>query len=85
MAQGILGIFLREPLLDWQREARVLQGVRRSKDGSPPQESGVGAADAHISQKARSPEDTHVHSCQISALVALECMMALLSPVVRIM
>ena len=51
-AQGILGVFLREPLLDWQREARVLQGVRRSKAGARPQESE--AADAHISQKVRS-------------------------------
>ena len=54
MKQGILGVFLREPLLDWQREARVLQGVRRSKGGSL--ESRGGAADAHISQKARALE-----------------------------
>ena len=50
-AQGILGVFLREPLLDWQREAHVLQGVRRSKGGARPQEAK--AADAHISQKVR--------------------------------
>ena len=51
-AQGILGVFLREPLLDWQREARVLQGVRRSKGGARPQESE--AANSHISQKVGS-------------------------------
>jgi hypothetical protein len=25
MMQGVLGVFLREPLADWQREARLLQ------------------------------------------------------------
>ena len=59
MEQGILGIFLREPLLDWQREARVLQGVRRSKDG----ESGGGAADAHITKKVVSITRVRLRVC----------------------
>lgn len=33
--QGILDVFLREPLLDWEREARVLQASRRPKHGGP--------------------------------------------------
>lgn len=30
MLQGILGSFLREPLLDWQREAVAIQGSKKS-------------------------------------------------------
>ena len=30
--QGILGVLLREPLLDWQREAAVLKGQGRSPE-----------------------------------------------------
>ena len=30
--QGILGVFLREPLLDWLREARAIKRTSRDKD-----------------------------------------------------
>lgn len=33
--QGILGSFLREPLLDWQREAVAIQGTRKVAGNTP--------------------------------------------------
>ena len=32
LVQGILGVLLREPLLDWQREAAVLKGQGRASE-----------------------------------------------------
>ncbi|EIE23209.1 kinase-like protein [Coccomyxa subellipsoidea C-169] len=34
--EGILGVFLREPLADWQREARLLRASFRARGGEPP-------------------------------------------------
>ncbi len=32
LLQGVLGVFLREPLSDWQREARLLLGDPDAED-----------------------------------------------------
>lgn len=54
-----MGVFMREPLLDWQREARVVN-AKRSAAGSP--KDPVSAADTvdpqdmHISLKVRAGE-----------------------------
>ncbi len=47
--QGILDTFLREPLSDWQREARVLQSLRKPKTGSAAPQ--LASADAYIAEK----------------------------------
>ena len=44
--QGILGVFLREPLLDWQREGRLLKDARVGDSGGA-----SGAEDYHIATK----------------------------------
>ncbi len=44
--QGILGVFLREPLADWQREARLLRASFRARGGEPPPDE-----DTHIALK----------------------------------
>ncbi|KAK9832515.1 hypothetical protein WJX81_003666 [Elliptochloris bilobata] len=50
--EGILEVYLREPLVEWQREARVLQAMRRKKRDASPAEPGSSVADiSHISEK----------------------------------
>ena len=49
-AQGIMGVFLREPLAEWQREARVLQRAA-ARDGAGTG-SGPADEDAHLALKA---------------------------------
>jgi hypothetical protein len=44
--QGILGVFLREPLLDWQREGRLLKGASTGNS-----QAGDAAEDVHIAAK----------------------------------
>ena len=44
--QGILGVFLREPLADWQREARLLRASFRARGGEPPPDE-----DTHVALK----------------------------------
>lgn len=59
-AQGILGVFLREPLADWQREARLLRASFRARGGEPPPDE-----DTHVALKVHSPEQhntVHGHS-----------------------
>jgi len=46
LLQGILGVFMREPLLDWQREGRMLKDPRTGDS-----QSAEGAADMHIAAK----------------------------------
>lgn len=46
MWQGILGVFLREPLADWQREARLLRASFRARGGEPPPDE-----DTHVALK----------------------------------
>lgn len=50
--QGIMGVFMREPLLDWQREARVVT-AKRSAGGTAKEP--VSAADTI------DPQDMHVN------------------------
>ena len=47
-----MGVFMREPLLDWQREARVVN-AKRSAPGSAADP--VSAADAAV------PQDMHIN------------------------
>ena len=49
-AQGILGVFLREPLADWQREARLLRASFRARGGEPPPDE-----DTHVALKVTHP------------------------------
>ena len=44
--QGILGVFLREPLADWQREARLLRASFRARGGEPAPDE-----DTHVALK----------------------------------
>ena len=46
LLQGILGVFMREPLLDWQREGRMLKDPKTDNSLST-----EGAADMHIAAK----------------------------------
>ena len=46
LLQGILGVFLREPLADWQREARLLRASFRARGGEPPPDE-----DTHVALK----------------------------------
>lgn len=47
--QGILGVFLREPLAEWQREARILRrAASRAAAGNAPADE-----DAHLALKVR--------------------------------
>lgn len=62
MLQGIMEVFMREPLLDWQREARQVNAKR-----STPQN----AQDATSSAEAAGPEDTHVNLKVSEASVAI--------------
>lgn len=57
--QGILGVFMREPLLEWQREGRLL------KDASVgASQAATGAEDVHIAAKACAPSQAaHPNSC----------------------
>ena len=50
--QGIMGVFMREPLLDWQREARVVN-AKRSVPAS--------AKDAVSAAETADPADMHVN------------------------
>ncbi len=50
--QGIMGVFMREPLLDWQREARVVN-AKRSVPASP--------KDAVSTAETADPADMHVN------------------------
>ena len=50
--QGIMGVFMREPLLDWQREARVVN-AKRSLPGN--------AKDPVSAAEAADPADMHVN------------------------
>ena len=50
--QGIMGVFMREPLLDWHREARVLN-AKRSAAGS--------AKDPVLAADTVDPQDMHIN------------------------
>lgn len=50
--QGIMGVFMREPLLDWQREARVL-----STKGS----AASSAKDPFSAADTVDPQDMHIN------------------------
>ena len=50
LCQGILGVYMREPLLDWQKEGRLLKDARR--DGTQAADT---AEDLHIAAKVSTP------------------------------
>ena len=52
LSQGIMSVFMREPLLDWQREARVVN----AKQSAP-----ATARDSISAAETADPADMHVN------------------------
>ena len=59
LLQGILGVYMREPLLDWQKEGRLLKDART--DGTQPADT---AEDLHIAAKVRIPPAHMPHAIE---------------------
>lgn len=68
--QGIMGVFMREPLLDWQREARVVN----AKHSLP-----AGAKTAVSASETADPADMHVN-LKVYLLTGGPCLSTILCP-----
>ena len=55
MRQGILGVYMREPLLDWQKEGRLLKDARTDST-----QAADAAEDMHIAAKVKSLLSPHM-------------------------
>ena len=59
LSQGIMSVFMREPLLDWQREARVVNAKRSAP---------TSARDSVSAAEAADPADMHVNLKVLNSL-----------------